>query len=70
MPLLKRLVNLRTCRALILPVDWLRWVEAKYGRIDYVEVETNGELKVRPSSYRSPMEGRKRAVLPLEAGRG
>ncbi|MEM1660929.1 MAG: hypothetical protein QXR17_07310 [Candidatus Bathyarchaeia archaeon] len=50
MPLIKRVVNIgrRGCRGIILPAEWLRWVKEKYGDIEFVELEVNEELRIKP----------------------
>ncbi|RLI00132.1 hypothetical protein DRO19_00320 [Candidatus Bathyarchaeota archaeon] len=49
MPIIKKLVDLKTCRAIILPAEWLKYYEQKFGgKIESVAVEINDVLKIRP----------------------
>jgi hypothetical protein len=48
MPLIKKIINLRTSKAITLPTEWLRWIRERYGEVEFVEVEINGELRIRP----------------------
>ena len=49
MPLIRKLIKLRTSRAVCLPKDWLDDLEFKHGvKIDFVELEVNGKLQISP----------------------
>jgi len=48
MPLIKKIVKIGKRRGIIFPAEWLRWVKEKYGEIEFVEVEINDELRIRP----------------------
>jgi len=48
LPLIKRIINLRTSKAITLPIEWLRWVKERYGDVQFVEVEIDDELRIRP----------------------
>ena len=49
MPLIRKLIDLRTSRAICLPKSWLENAEEEYGRkIVAVALEVNGEIKLQP----------------------
>jgi hypothetical protein len=49
MPIVRKLIDLRTCKAVTLPASWLRYFEKELGQpIRFVAVEVNKELKITP----------------------
>ena len=49
MPLIRKIITLKTAKAVILPKSWLDFFERKYGcEIHEVAVEINGELRIKP----------------------
>lgn len=48
MPLKKKLIKFGCSRAVIIPADWLAFLEEQRGqKIDYVLLEVDDEIKVR-----------------------
>jgi len=49
MPLIRKLIDLRTCKAVVIPKSWLRYFEAKLGTpIELVAIEVDEALKITP----------------------
>jgi NADH:ubiquinone oxidoreductase subunit len=49
-PLRRKIIRVgKTSRAVILPEDWLTWVEEKFGVVpSEVDIEVDEELKIKP----------------------
>ena len=48
MPLLRKIIAVGKSRAITLPYTWLKLIEEEHGKIDAVEIEVDGEIRVRP----------------------
>jgi NADH:ubiquinone oxidoreductase subunit len=49
-PLRRKIIRVgKTSRAVILPEDWLTWVEERFGEVpSEVDIEVDEELKIKP----------------------
>jgi len=60
MPLLQKVIKLGHSKVIVLPFAWLKDIEAKNGgEVTEVEVDVDGELRVRPIVKKKGGEGRK-----------
>ena len=49
MPLTRKIMTMgKNSYGITLPKSWIRYFEAKYGKIDTVSIEVNGKLTIRP----------------------
>ena len=44
----RKVIRTGKSRAVTIPAEWLRWVKERYGEVEFVEVEVNDELRIRP----------------------
>jgi hypothetical protein len=49
LPLIRKVIDLGTCKAVSLPKSWLQFFENKMGqKIEFLQIEVNGALKIKP----------------------
>jgi antitoxin component of MazEF toxin-antitoxin module len=60
MPIIRKIIQVGTSKAVSLPKSWLEFYERKYGQcIKEVSIEVNGKLTIRPF-LKEPDENTKR----------
>lgn len=68
MPLIRKVIDSRTCKAVTLPLSWLRYFEKQLGEeIHYVAMEVDREITIAPYIPKEALAIAKRN-LDLEAG--
>jgi len=49
MPIIRKIINFGTCKAITLPISWLRFFEKELGtQIKYVAIEVDKKLIIEP----------------------
>ena len=57
MPMIRKLIQVGSSKAVTIPPDWLEFYKRKFGReVEEVEMELNGEIKIYVRDPKEPQE--------------
>jgi len=48
MPIIRKIIQVGTSKAVILPKSWLDLLEKKHGKVEAVTMEVDGQLIIKP----------------------